>query len=64
MAGRTKLYGWDLVDIVKGTKIVERRELSVKECWVEIGTEILVLRCKDLGEIIQPDSSPYLTTYP
>ncbi|KAL8795028.1 MAG: hypothetical protein Q9195_002476 [Heterodermia aff. obscurata] len=48
-----KLYGWDLLDIVK-SNLTHRRELGMSEGWMKLSENILVLFCREVGEIIRP----------
>ena len=49
----SKLYGWDLLDIVEKRRS-KRRQLSVNEGWTILSESVLVLLCQNLGEIIRP----------
>ena len=52
-AERTKLYGWDLLDIVK-SKPSRRKQLGMSEGWMKLSEDILVLLCQEVGQIIRP----------
>ena len=49
----SKLYGWDLLDIVE-SKSSRRKQLRMSEGWMELSEDILVLFCQDVGQIIRP----------
>ena len=52
-AETSKLYGWDLLDIVKSSSS-KRRQLRMSEGWMTLSEDILVLFCQDVGQIIRP----------
>lgn len=60
--GGSKLYGWELLDIVAGRKILFRKQVEISEDWMVLGANTIVLLCQNFGDIIQP--SPHLRLCP
>ncbi len=52
----SKLFGWDLLAVAQGKKIVKRKQLDLSEDWMILGAENLVLLCQNFGDIIRPAS--------
>ena len=52
----SKLYGWDLLAIAKGQRIMIRKQVDLSQNWTILGADILVLFCQNLGDIIRPAS--------
>ena len=53
---KPKLYGWELMAVAKGHRFVNRKQVDMSEDWKILGADLLVLFCKNLGEIIRPAS--------
>ena len=52
----SKLFGWDLLAVAQGKKIVKRKQLDLSEDWMILGADNLVLFCRNFGEVIRPAS--------
>ena len=52
----SKLFGWDLLAVAQGKKIVKRKQLDLSEDWMILGADNLVLFCQNLGDVIKPAS--------
>ena len=52
----SKIYGWDLLAIAQGKKIIRRKQLELSEDWIILGADTLVLFCQHFGDIIKPAS--------
>ena len=61
-AETSKLYGWDLLDIVKGSSS-RRKQLSMSEGWMTLSEDILVLFCQEVGQIIRPAQDARLCNF-
>ena len=51
---RSKLYGWELLDIAQGKHVMRRKQLTVNQDWKLLAADTLVLFCQDFGEIVRP----------
>ena len=49
-----KLFGWELLAVAQGKKILKRKQLHLSEDWMILGADNLVLFCQNLGEVIRP----------
>ena len=52
----SKLFGWELLAVAQGKKIVKRKQIDLSEDWMILGADNLVLFCQNFGDIIRPAS--------
>ena len=48
------IYGWDLQGIAQGQPLVWRQQLQVDQDWRILGTDLIVLFCQNVGELVKP----------
>ena len=52
--GGSKLYGWELLDVVRGKKSIFRKQIDISQDWMVLGEESVVLFCQNFGDVIKP----------
>ena len=50
----SKLYGWELLDVVRGKKTIFRKQVDISQDWMILGEESVVLFCQNFGDVIKP----------
>ncbi|KAM0798541.1 hypothetical protein BDR22DRAFT_891155 [Usnea florida] len=50
--GGSKLYGWEFLDVVRGKKTIFRKQVDIRQDWMILGEDSVVLFC--FGDAIKP----------
>lgn len=52
--GGSKLYGWEFLDVVRGKKTIFRKQVDIRQDWMILAEESVVLFCQNFGDAIKP----------